>query len=103
VLTQREIRRDTVRVLRGIAAERELLVEAADALPGFDHPALVVWAADDRVMPPEHGRRLAALLPQGEFVEVADSYTLLPLDQPETLAGHIREFTARRVTARRLE
>ena len=43
-------------------------------------------------MPPEHGRRLAELLPQGRLVEVEDSYTLIPLDQPAALAQLIREF-----------
>jgi len=90
VLTQREVRRDTVRVLRAIAAERALMVEAAEGLPRFDRPALVVWASEDRVMPPEHGRRLAELLPQGRLVEIADSYTLIPLDQPARLAQAMR-------------
>ena len=44
-------------------------------------------------MPPEHGQRLAELLPQGRLVEVADSYTLIPEDQPELLANEIRELT----------
>jgi pimeloyl-ACP methyl ester carboxylesterase len=44
-------------------------------------------------MPPEHGRRLAKLLPQGKLAEVDDSYTLIPLDQPARLAQVIREFT----------
>jgi len=93
VLTQAGIRRDTVRVLRAVAANRGLLVTAAERLPEFKHPALVVWAREDRVMPPEHGARLAALLPEGRLVEVEDSYTLIPLDQPARLAEIIREFT----------
>jgi pimeloyl-ACP methyl ester carboxylesterase len=93
VLTQPEIRRDTVRTLRAAAADTHFLLEAAERLPGFNHPALVVWASADRVMPPEHGRRLAELLPQGQLVEVEDSYTLIPLDQPARLAQIIREFT----------
>jgi len=52
----------------------------------------VVWARDDRVMPPEHGRRLAGLLPQGQLIEIEDSYTLIPLDQPSRLARVITEF-----------
>jgi pimeloyl-ACP methyl ester carboxylesterase len=92
VLKQGEIRRDTVRVLRGIAADRRLLVDAAERLPSFDRPALVVWASEDRVMPPEHGRRLAELLPHGRLVEIPDSYTLVPLDQPTRLAEAIRGF-----------
>jgi pimeloyl-ACP methyl ester carboxylesterase len=92
MLEQPDIRRDTVRVLRAVAAERDLMLEAAQRLPGFDRPALVVWASEDRVMPPEHGRRLADLLPQGRLVEIADSYTLIPQDQPVRLAEAIREF-----------
>ncbi len=93
VLTQPEIRRDAVRALRAAAADTRVLAEAAERLPGFNHPALMVWASGDRVMPPAHGRRLAELLPQGRLVEVADSYTLIPLDQPARLAQLIREFT----------
>jgi pimeloyl-ACP methyl ester carboxylesterase len=94
VLTQPEIRRDTVRVLRAAAADTGVLLKAAGQLPGFDGPALVVWAADDRVMPPAHGQRLAELFPRGQLIEIEDSYTLIPLDQPARLAQIIREFTA---------
>ncbi|GAA3612285.1 alpha/beta hydrolase [Nonomuraea rosea] len=94
VLTQPAIRRDAVRTLRAAAAGGAgSLLAAAEHLPGFDRRALVVWASGDRVMPPEHGRRLAGLLPRGELVEVDDSYTLIPLDRPARLAQLIREFT----------
>ena len=93
VLTQPEIRRDTARMLRSVFADKRLLLRTAEALPAFDCPALVVWAADDRVMPPEHGRRLATLLPNARLFEIPDSYTLIPLDQPAQLAEAIRKFT----------
>jgi pimeloyl-ACP methyl ester carboxylesterase len=80
-------------VLRGISAHRTALVEAAERLPSFDRPALVVPAEKDRVMPADHGHRLAAALPQGRLVEVPDSYSLLPLDQPAALTRAIRAFT----------
>jgi alpha/beta hydrolase fold len=67
----------------------------------FDHPALVVWASEDRVMPPEHGHRLPGILPPGRLVEVADSYPLIPLDQPTTLAQSIRDSPASRRAAGR--
>jgi pimeloyl-ACP methyl ester carboxylesterase len=95
ILTQPGIRRDIVRTLRAIAADGGLLLDAADGLRGFNRPALVVWAARDRVMPAEHGRRLARLLPQGQLIEVEDSDTLIPLDQPARLAQIIRQFTPR--------
>jgi pimeloyl-ACP methyl ester carboxylesterase len=90
LLSRRGSRRDLVKYIR--TADRKALVEAAEALRGFDRPALVAWAAEDRVMPPEHGRRLAELLPEGRLVEIPDSYTLIPLDQPGVLAGAIRRF-----------
>ena len=90
VLTRPEIRRDTVRMLRAI--DGRAVAEATAALPSFHRPALVVWAAEDRVMPPEHGRRLAGLLPDSRLVEIADSYTLVPLDQPAELSAAIRNF-----------
>jgi pimeloyl-ACP methyl ester carboxylesterase len=93
VLQQRDIRYDTIRVLRAAAADKHLMLDAAKCLPSFDRPALIVWASQDRVMPLEHGRRLAEVLPRGRLVEVPDSYTLIPLDQPIGLARIIRDFT----------
>src|SRR5260370_39073822 len=60
VLTQREIRRDLTKYLRS-SNKGDMLV-AAERLQSFDRPALVIWAKEDRVMPPEHGRRLAEIL-----------------------------------------
>ena len=94
-LTQREIRRDLRKYARGARRAKRDLLAATERLSAFDRPALVVWASEDRVMPPEHGRRLADLLPRGQLVEIFDSYTLIPEDQPATLAGHIREFLSK--------
>ncbi|MFI0723365.1 alpha/beta fold hydrolase [Streptomyces sp. NPDC021224] len=96
LLADADVRRDAIAVLRGIAADRQALVRAAAALPGLDRPALVVWAEGDRVMPPEHGRRLAAEIPRARLVVVPDSRTLLPLDQPGPLADAVRELTGAR-------
>jgi pimeloyl-ACP methyl ester carboxylesterase len=92
VLTRPEIRRDTVRMLRAASADTRFLLAAAERLPDFNRPALVVWAGRDRVMPPEHGRRLAKLLPQAQLAVVDDSCTLIPLDQPARLARLIGDF-----------
>ncbi|MFG2113628.1 alpha/beta fold hydrolase [Streptomyces sp. NPDC048718] len=77
-----------------LAVRKDELLKAADGLGSFDRPALVVWAADDLMMPREHGRRLAALLPKGRYVEIADSRTLIAEDQPERLADELRAFVA---------
>ena len=101
VVDQREIRRDLRKYVRSAAQGRRELLAAAEALRFFDRPALVAWASEDRLMPIEHGRRLAALLPQGRLVEIADSYTLIPEDQPAKLTTHIRELLAE--TSSRIE
>lgn len=89
--TQAGIRRDLRKYALSIPP-KEVLLEWSERLRSFGRPALVVWAAEDRVMPTEHGRRLANLLPRGRLVEVADSYTLIPEDQPKELARAIRNF-----------
>jgi len=85
-----DVRRDLARLLR--AVDTRYMFEAADALPRFDHPALVLWAADDKLFPREHGRRLAELLPQGTFETMPDSRTFIPEEQPERLAARVRDF-----------
>ena len=89
--TRPEIRRDLRKYALSIPP-KELLLEWHERLRSFARPALVVWAAEDRVMPPEHGRRLAEILPRGRMIEVHDSYTLIPEDQPGELARAIRSF-----------
>jgi pimeloyl-ACP methyl ester carboxylesterase len=89
-LSQRAIRRDIAKFIR--SAETERVAADTERLRSFDRPALVVWAEEDRVMRRDHGRRLAELLPQGRLVEVPDSYTLIPVDQPAVLAREIRAF-----------
>jgi pimeloyl-ACP methyl ester carboxylesterase len=81
------VRRDLKRLL--LAVDTRYTHAAADALRGFDKPALVAWAADDKLFPLEHGRRLAELLPQGRFTTIADSRTFIPEEQPERLAALI--------------
>jgi pimeloyl-ACP methyl ester carboxylesterase len=92
VLERPEIRRDLRKYVLSSGQGRRDLLAATEALSRFDRPALVAWAREDRLMPREHGRRLAELLPQGRLVEIEDSYTLIPEDQPARLAAHMREL-----------
>jgi pimeloyl-ACP methyl ester carboxylesterase len=52
LLTRADIRRDTVRMLRAAGSDPGFLDDAARRLPACQAPALIVWAAEDRVMPP---------------------------------------------------
>jgi pimeloyl-ACP methyl ester carboxylesterase len=84
------VRRDLARLLRAVdPAQTEA---AAEGLRGFDKPALVVWGADDKHFPREHGRRLAELLPQGRFEVVEGSRCFVPEEQPERLVTLLRAF-----------
>ncbi len=51
-------------------------------------------------MPREHGRRLVDHFPHARLVEVPDSYTLIPEDQPGELVRAIREFVRDTTTVR---
>jgi pimeloyl-ACP methyl ester carboxylesterase len=93
VIRQAAVRRDFRKYTRGVPAKAELLAWAG-RLRSFDRPVLVAWAAEDRVMPREHGARLAGLFPDARLVEIPDSYTLIPEDQPAMLAARIREFVS---------
>lgn len=91
VLTNPEISRDLRKYVTSVPPKRTLLDWAAQQAR-FDRPVLVVWAPEDRLMPRDHGRRLADLFPKGRLVEIADSYTLVPLDQPTELGRVLRQF-----------
>jgi pimeloyl-ACP methyl ester carboxylesterase len=93
-LTQRDIRRDYRKYAGDTAAGKLDLLAATSALSSFDRPVLVAWATEDRIMPPEHARRLAEAFPNSRLVWIPDSYTLVPEDQPALLASHVREFIA---------
>lgn len=87
---QRAVRRDVVKFVR--AVDEADLIEAAEKLADFDRPALVAWAVEDKVMPPAHADQLAARLPSSRRVDIEDSFTLIPLDQPNLLADLIAAF-----------
>jgi len=91
VQTRLEIQCD-LRKYAGSVPPKDVLLEWAERQRAFNGPILVVWASEDRIMPREHGRRMAELFPDARLVEVPDSYTLIPEDQPAKLAVHIREF-----------
>ena len=88
--SRRGVRRD-LRKYAGSARRRQM-IEACERLRSFERPALVVWTPEDRVQRPEHGRRLAELLPDARLVEIRDSYTLIMRDQPQAFAEAIRRF-----------
>lgn len=86
-LADRRIRTD-LRAYTSSMWTKDDYVAATEALARFDRPALVLWTPQNKVMPPEHGRRLAELL-GAPLIEVDDAYVLLSEDQPAVLADQI--------------
>lgn len=78
------------RVLPGPAQ----LIADTEALRDFAGRSLVLWSSAGKVMPREHGHRLAALLPKAELVEIDDAYVLSMLDRPDAVAAELTGFLA---------
>ena len=93
-LTNPAIRADLRKYAGDTRQGRRELVKANSRLAGFAKPVLVVWAAEDKVMPIGAGRRLAAAFPDSRFVEIPESRTLIPVDQPRALADAIATFVS---------
>jgi len=91
LVTSRAIRRD-FRAYAGSVPAKATLLDWAERQRAFDRPVLVVWATEDRLMPRAHGQRLVEHFHDARLVEIADSYTLIPEDQPGQLSGAIRRF-----------
>jgi pimeloyl-ACP methyl ester carboxylesterase len=89
-LTDRAIRRDAVKVLKGIAPTYTL--EAAEKLRTFDRPVILAWGVDDRFFKLSYAERLAETIPGAKLEKIEDSYTFVPEDQPEQLAELIARF-----------
>lgn len=88
--TNAGVRSDFARLVRAVSTRHTQ--SAAERLPRFDKPALVIWSGDDRLFPLRHGRELARLLPQGRFELIDDTGAFIPEDRPQELARLIGEF-----------
>jgi pimeloyl-ACP methyl ester carboxylesterase len=92
VMSDAEVRRDVVKVLRGIS--KRYTLEAAERLRGFDRPALLAWAPEDRFFTLKYAQRLAGAFPDARLELIDDARTFVSLDQPERLGALIGEFAA---------
>lgn len=91
VLHDPAVRRDLLAYCRS-EFDKPTLIRDTEALSRFGGDALVLWSPDNRVMPPEHGHRLADLLPRGRHAEVPGAYVLSMLDEPESVAREMSHF-----------
>jgi pimeloyl-ACP methyl ester carboxylesterase len=83
IRTNPGVRADLGRVLK--QARKSDMQRASNGVGAFKGEALVVWAADDKFFPVEHGRKLAELMPNARFELIENSRTFIPEDQPAEL------------------
>jgi len=91
VLTHPGVRRDLVAYCRS-TFDKAALIADTEALRRFHGDALVLWSPDNKVMPPAHGHRLAALMPRARYAEIPGAYVLSMLDEPEAVAREMGTF-----------
>ena len=77
-------------VLKGISQRYTL--EAAEHFAAFSKPVLIAWAPEDRFLKLPYGERLADAFPHPPLELIEDSYTFVPIDQPERTAELIAAF-----------
>jgi pimeloyl-ACP methyl ester carboxylesterase len=90
ITSDRDVRRDAKKVLRGIA--KRYTLEAAEKLREFGGPTMLSWATEDRFFKPAFAERLAADIPGSRLEWIDDSRTFVSEDQPAQLAALIRDF-----------
>ena len=90
VLGDRRIRREVAAVLRGISPRHT--EEAARRFGEFDKPVLLAWAPEDRFFKLRYAERLAETFPNARLELIDDSYTYVPVDQPQRTAELIAAF-----------
>jgi pimeloyl-ACP methyl ester carboxylesterase len=92
ISSDRAIRRDAGKVLRGISNRYTL--DAATKLRDFQGPTMLAWATEDKFFKPAFAERLAADIPGSRLEWIEDARTFVSEDQPERLAALIREFAS---------
>jgi pimeloyl-ACP methyl ester carboxylesterase len=86
------VKHDAKKVTAGM--NKRYTLEAAQKLHDSELPILLTWAPGDRFFPLKYAKRLAAEAGNARIVEIPDSKTFVPLDQPQRLAEEIAGFAA---------
>jgi pimeloyl-ACP methyl ester carboxylesterase len=97
-LASKAIRREIASVLSGISNRYTL--EAAQHFGEFTKPVLIAWAPEDRFFKLRYGERMAREFPNARLELIEDSYTFVPIDQPERTAELIAAFAREPALAR---
>jgi pimeloyl-ACP methyl ester carboxylesterase len=92
VCHDRRVADDLVAAMAGFRPR--LLLEAAQAIPRYDRPVLLVWGESCDFFPITDARRLASGFPDARLVSVPGANTWVPVDNPVAVANAIAGFVA---------
>jgi pimeloyl-ACP methyl ester carboxylesterase len=92
-LTDPEAREAFLRTVRAVIGPSGQQVSALDRLYlAEDMPTLLVWGVDDPIIPVDHGRGAAELIPGSRLVEIDGAGHWPQLDEPDQLVEAIIDF-----------
>ena len=81
---------DLVAALAGFRPQ--LLIDAAEAIPRFDRPVVLIWGEACDFFPMSDAQRLASEFPSATLVSVPGAKTWVPIDSPVAVADAIVNF-----------
>jgi pimeloyl-ACP methyl ester carboxylesterase len=74
------------------------LVDAAEAIPRFDRPVLLVWGDSCDFFPITHAHRLTSEFPRATLISIPGAKTWVPIDNPPAVTDAIVQFVPTPVT-----
>jgi pimeloyl-ACP methyl ester carboxylesterase len=89
-LSDGRIRREIAALLCGI--DKRQTLDAAERFGSFEKPVLIAWAPEDRFFKLSYAERLAGAFPNARLERIEDSWTFVPIDQPQRTAELIAAF-----------
>ena len=81
---------DLVAALAGFRPQ--LLIDAAEAIPRFDRPVVLIWGEACDFFPMRDAQRLESEFPSARLVSVPGAKTWVPIDSPVAVADAIVNF-----------
>ena len=77
------------------ASARNCSLDAAEVIPHYDRPVLLVWGDSCEFFPPGDAERLASDFPHATLRPVPGAKTWVPVDDPVALTDAIAVFVPR--------
>ena len=95
----RRVAGDLVAAMAGFRPQ--VLLDAAEVIPHYDRPVLLVWGDSCEFFPPGDAERLTSDFPHATLQHVPGAKTWVPVDDPTALSDAIAGFVPRLTPASR--